>query len=264
MGDLDVCLGISGSFEGGNGGPRWDLLTGNFDDMGISVGCLQWNPGTGSIQTLLHRIFEKLGAVPPEFEAIGRLAEMNAPTGTAYAIKQWIRPGDVKKRLTPEAVQLWTTFLQLPASKDAQVELAQVKLDAALKEATEFMPFLQGQIDLRTAAFFFDLRVQQGGLRKKMPDGKLWAPTIITDPSKADYIPAIQAAQAAKCVKVAAAWTEAAATDNLTKALLSYAYQRALKAKSQYMWDTLARRGAIAARQGFVHGKWFDFRNILP
>jgi hypothetical protein len=209
MSDLDVCLGISGSFEGGDGGPRWDLLTGDFDDMGISVGCLQWNPGTGSIQRLLHLIFQKLGSVPPEFEAIGRLAEMDAVSGTRYAVRNWIRPGDPHKRLTDEAVQLWQAFLQVPASLEAQVELAQVTLDAAVKEALDFMPFLNGQIDLRTAAFFFDLRVQQGGLVKKLPNGTYWRPAVITDPAQAEYLPAIITAQQSNHYPVADAWKAA-------------------------------------------------------
>lgn len=261
---LDTCLGISGSFEGGNGGPRWDLLTGNFDDMGISVGCLQWNPGTGSIQKLLSLIFGKLGGVPDEFAAIGAMVNMKSGPATAYAVKNWIIPGDAKKRVTPEAKALWSSLLLTDAGKEAQEDLAQSKLDSATEEAERFLPFLT-EIDLRTQAFFFDLRVQQGGLSKKMPDGSWWAPKIVEDLSKPIvWSPATNAAKLAGRTKTAAAWSAAAMADPLTQVLLYYAYERANKARAEYVWDALSRRGTIAARAGQVHGVWFDFKKILP
>ena len=76
MSTLEVCLGITGQFEGGHGGPRYDLVSGNFDDMGMSVGCLQWNPGTGSLQKLLKLIFQKLGGVPEGCEDIDALVRI--------------------------------------------------------------------------------------------------------------------------------------------------------------------------------------------
>lgn len=264
MSDIDVCLGISGSFEGGDGGPRWDLLSGNFDGMGISVGCLQWNPGTGSIQKLLNHIFQKLGSVPQGFEAIGQLAGMSVADATRFAVQQWIVPGDPRQRLTAQAAQLWMAFLALPESVTSQQELAQAKLDAAVTEAQKFMPFLEGQIDLRTAAFFFDLRVQQGGLVKRLSNGTYWQPPVIEDPSQADWRESVALAQQNNHMQVSNAWTATAQTDPLAAVLLFYATERAKQARAAYVWDALSRRCTIAARQGLVHGKWFDFQNILP
>ena len=50
---LALALNISGSFEGRNG---WANLSNNFDRMGFSIGLLQQNLGTGSLQPLLNEL----------------------------------------------------------------------------------------------------------------------------------------------------------------------------------------------------------------
>lgn len=50
---LGLSLSISGSFEGNSG---WSNLSNNFDGQGISLGLLQQNLGTGSLQPLLWKM----------------------------------------------------------------------------------------------------------------------------------------------------------------------------------------------------------------
>lgn len=258
MTPLEICLGISGRFEGGDGGPRWDLISGNFDGMWVSVGALQWNPGTGSIQKLINLTAGKM-ADTSTFGTIVALGRMNAASGTAYAVSKWIGPN---KKVLPKAQALWTEFLNTPECIEAQQELAQEKLDKAVAEATKFMPFLS-EIDQRTMAFFFDVRVQQGSLTK-IVNGVLWAPEILQSPEEANWSRAVDMASLNGKKQTAAAWGKIAPEDPLSQALLHYAYERAVKARTEYQWDTLSRRGSIACRQGGVHGVWFDFMNILP
>lgn len=263
MSELDVCLGISGSFEGGSGGPRWDLLTGNFDKMGISVGCLQWNPGTGSLQKLLSVIVANFGgALPDAYSVIAPMVTMDTKRATRYAVDHFIEASNPTQPVTPDAKELWSSLLRTPESLAAQASLAQVLLDRAVTQARQFLPFLS-EIDLRTQAFFFDLWVQQGGITKKI-DGKLWAPAIIQDPASATGNRAAAYATQMKRTKTGAAWAKAAQVDPLANVLLHYALERASVARPEYVWDALSRRGTIAARQGQVHGKWFDFQNTLP
>ena len=261
MTPLETCLGISGQFEGGNGGPRWDLLTGNFDQMGISVGCLQWNPGTGSAQELLARTARKMAQEDQDkFTPILHLKDLNSTQGTDYAVRSWINPATAK--VTPEAKIIWSEFLRTPECIAAQKELAQIKVDKSLVEAQKFMPFLP-EIDLRTLAFFFDIRVQQGSITKVI-DKKLWAPVILQDPGQADWRRAVTMAHGRGKKDTAKAWEGVAANDPLAAALLHYAFERASKARTPYIWDALSRRGTIACRRGGVHGVWFDFTQSLP
>jgi hypothetical protein len=54
------CLALTSSFETGNMPPECFCgVTGDFDGQGISFGALQWNLGQGSLQPLLHEMFEK-------------------------------------------------------------------------------------------------------------------------------------------------------------------------------------------------------------
>ena len=267
MSTLEVCLGITGQFEGGHGGARYDLVSGNFDDMGMSVGCLQWNPGTGSIQKLLKLTFQKLGGVPKGYESIEALSRMGALAATRWVVANWINqttPKGVKGPLTAEAEALWKSFLALDESVAAQQELAQAKLDAAIDEAMHYLPWLGENINDRVAAFFFDLRVQQGGMTKRRGDGSLWSPEILDRPEDANYTQALDFASSQGKTKTAGAWASACIQDPLAQVLLHYAFARAAMARTEYVWDALSRRGTIACRVGSVHGAWMDLTQILP
>lgn len=261
---IDICLGISGSFEGGDGQPRWDLTTGNFDGMGLSVGALQWNPGTGSIFPLLTKTFQKMGAVPDEFDDIHTMAAMKPRDAVAFAVQTWVTPENPKGPLTPQAKQLWEAFLATPECRAAQAELAQAILDHAIDDATHYLPWLT-EIDWRTCAFFFDVRVQQGGMTKRMDDGTRVAVEALGSPEEARPQEAIDFAAKSGKAKTGVAWQKVIeGGDQLAAVLLHYAYERAILSRPQYQWDTLSRRGAIACRGGAVHGKWVDLTQLLP
>jgi hypothetical protein len=267
MSTLEVCLGITGQFEGGHGGPRYDLVSGNFDDMGMSVGCLQWNPGTGSIQKLLKLIFQKLGGVPEGCEDIDALSRMGAREATRWVVANWIdqtTPKGAKGPLTDDAQALWAGFLSLEESVAAQKELAQAKLDAAIDEAKHYLPWLGDSINDRIAAFFFDLRVQQGGMSKRQGNGAVLAVPVLNQPYEARPTDAINFACARGKAQTAALWQGILTQDELAGVLLHYAYQRASMARPEYVWDSLSRRGTIACRSGYVHGMQFDLTQILP
>ena len=257
---VETCLGISGQFEGGNGLPNYALLCGNSDKMGISVGCLQWNAGTGTLQTLLKMTLGGAPVANDQFAPLFALRDMKPAIAVAYAVTQWVDPLSKNKNLTAGATALWRQLLNTPQCKAAQIALAQAILDEALAEAKRFMPFLIG-VDLRTAAFFFDVRVQQGGLTKDS-----WSPDVVTglQDAKIDWKRAVNLARQVGQADTAQAWESVVAIDPLAGVLLHYAYERAARANPQYLWDTLARRGTIACRKGKVHGKWFDFTKVLP
>ena len=263
MTTLETCLGVSGSFEGGNGSPRYTLLAGNADKQGISAGCLQWCAGQGTLQTLLDKT---LGGAPVADDAwapVFAMRTMPMKQAVPYAVAQWVDPSSARQDLTPEATALWQGLLQTPQCIAAQQALAGGILTKATAESARFLPESM-EASQRALVFFFDLRVQQGGMSKRREDGTWVTPEVIgTEAAAGSAVRAIQMAKAAGRTKVVAAWEEAIGRDPLAKILLHYAYERAILARTEYQWDALSRRGTIACRQGQVHGKWFDFRETL-
>ena len=261
---LETCLGLSGSFEGGNGAPRYDLLTGNFDGQGISCGCLQWCAGQGSLQTLLKNTIGDYPVADDDYKPLWALKDMAPAQAVAYAVEQWVDPASPQKNLTPEAVALWSALLSTPQCIQAQLGLAQDILTSALAEANRFLPWLSPVDDnLRIAAFFFDVHVQQGSMSKKQPDGS-HKPDVLTDPSQATGQRAVDLATAKGMTKTATAWQQVLDSgDTLANVLLHYAFERSLLGNLTYQWDTVSRRGTLACRQGSIHGKWFDLGETL-
>lgn len=260
---LDTCLGISGSFEGRPGGPNWGLVSGNFDGMGISVGALQWNPGTGSIMKLLTKTFSAMGAMPPEFEEIHEMSLMKPRAAKDFAIQSWTLPGDPKGTLTDQGKALWESFLTTPECIQSQQELANVILQAAIEDAEHYLPW--GDVSHRTAAFFFDLHVQQGGMSKRMDDGTYQTVPILGSTDEAQPQLAIDFANQQGKTKTATSWASVISNgDTLAAVLLHYAFARASMSRPQYVWDTLSRRGTIACRVGSVHGTWTELTSVLP
>ena len=259
---LEVCLGLSGSFEGGNGAPRYDLLTGNFDGQGISCGCLQWCAGQGSLQTLLKNTIGSWPVADDQYKPLWAIKDMAPADAVAYAVSQWATPDG--KNLTDEAKVLWQGILNTPQCIAAQQGLAQAIYDAALAEANRYLPWL-APVDnnLRIMAFFFDVHVQQGCMAKRQPDGS-HKPTILTDATEANGQRAVDLATAKGMTKTASAWQQVLnGGDDLANVLLHYAFERSLLGNLTYQWDTVSRRGTLACRQGSIHGKYFDLTETL-
>lgn len=257
---LDTCLGVSGSFEGGNGAPRWTLLAGNADRQGISAGCLQWCAGQGSLQTLLQKTLGGAEVAQDAWAPLFALKDLPPREAVPYAVARWVDPSSRQQNLTKEAIALWQSLLATPQCVAAQRELAGVILTKAQAEAAKFLP-QDMETSLKAAVFFFDLRVQQGGMSKRTEAGTWVTPNVIDTPEQAgSALRAIQMAKGMGKEAVVKVWTDAIQTDPLAKILLHYAYERAILARREYQWDALSRRGTIACGQGQVHGGWFDFR----
>lgn len=252
---LELCLQISGSFE--NGDPAYDAITGNFDGMGISVGLLQWNAGTGSLAVLIRKIIElssaeTVNAFFSNGEDVASIAQMAAGAAKQFCIQNFLIDGQT---VSPQAIMDWQALLQSEPGVQAQIDLA---VNGVLAKAT----LLAGQYvpapNMRDISFFFDITTQSGGMgnrRGTVPP--------LADPSATTHQEAIQMAQA-KSLKTAQYWTQVCQNDAQARLLLHYAYQRALLSRPEYVWDALSRRGAIACRGGVVHGSWFDFTGLLP
>lgn len=252
---LDTCLSITGAYE--NGKLAYDGLSGNFDGMGISCGVLQWNPGTGSLgEHLLAKVIELSGAeaIDSFFSVpVSSLATMKTADQLAFITTNFLDG----KNITPTGKTQWKAFLASEPSVNAQVELAEHGvLASAIKLADQYVA--NGSSNSRVVAFFFDLVTQSGsmGNSRGHVDPYVEGDEVVSQA-------AIIAAQASS-QKTADLWTAAIQAEPLANLLLHYAYKRALLSRPEYVWDALSRRGAIACRGGVVHGKMFDFTQVLP
>lgn len=256
---LTTCLTVTGWFEDGTPELNYDVVTGNFDDMGLSVGLLQWCAGAGSLGKLLRQALNY--TTPQEADAffsvpytISSLAQMSASDAKTFCVANF---NDARGRVIKTARIEWQNFLNSPASVQAQRDLADGQmLTKALELANTFVPW--DSQNLRVIAFFFDVVTQSGGMRNQ--NGHVDPIASVAD---ADYSSAISFARV-NSTAVSNAWAETVEQDDLAKVLLHYAYYRAMLSRPQYRWDTLSRRGAIACRYGIVHNQEMDFSELLP
>jgi hypothetical protein len=242
---LDICLQVTGSFEGGTPSPT--ALAGNSDGQGMSVGYLQWNAGQGTLQILIKNIIESIGIAHVQTYFLADMqafTECGPDAGISFVKLHFL---DSRGTLVPGAVATWKRFLSLPESITAQRSLAkQTTLRLAKLDAARFTP--QWADRTRAIAFFFDVVTQQGSMSHVSPG-----------PGTSDAAIAVARQNDPAC---AALWS-AVADDLLVEQLLSLAYRRAAIGLRQYMWDTLSRRGTIAARKGIAHETHYDFTDLL-
>lgn len=252
---LDTCLHITGSYE--NGEPAYDGLTGNFDGQGMSVGVLQWCAGQGSLGNLIAKMVEMSSVefVDACFNTpVTQMIGMSGSQQKQFVLNNFLPDG---MKLSPEAVSQWQTLLNTDVSINAQVDLASSGVLAkAMRYAAQYVQ--DGDQNVRVIAFFFDVVTQSGSMKNGRGS--------VVPYQEGDSIISDQAVALAttKSKKTATLWASIIQSDPLANLLLHYAYQRALLSKPEYVWDALSRRGAIACRTGVVHGKLFDFNQVLP
>lgn len=252
---LDTCLAVTGSFE--NGHPNYQGVAGNSDKQGLSVGVLQWCALQGSLGQLIQRIVAKssVEAVDSFFGdvSVASLAEADGPSQKQFVVENFLSDG---LHVTKQGLSQWQALLSTQEAIDAQVELAEEGVLAkAMTLAGNYV--VDGANHLRVVVFFFDLVTQSGGMSNSR--GRV-------DPLVAQDLTYQLAIDMAKLhsTKTATKWASAVETDPLAQVLLHYAYQRALLSRPEFIWDALSRRGSIACRGGVVHGKMFDFTEMLP
>lgn len=253
---LELCLKVSGAFEDADGAP-YDAVTGNEDGEGLSIGCLQWNAGQGTMQPLLIAIGTAMGwdKAQSYFQSdIHQLAISKPADAVAFCLDHYIVEGGT--HVDPTAKAAWVAFLSQPESIQAQVDLAsKTVLSHAKRLVASYCPdYINRQ---RPYAFMFDVCTQEGGMASghtvvpPQPSG--------TTPDVSDVI-AFATINDARCSGI---WQANMAGDNLSSLLLRYAYDRAKLARPQYVWDATSRRGTIACRAGIVHKGKIDLHSLL-
>lgn len=252
---LELCVKITGTFE--NGIPTYYAVTGNFDGQGMSAGILQWNAGSGTLQSLLINIATTLtwDTMQTFFKSdIHHFAMLKPAEAIQWCIDHYIAEGSTN--IDPAAKVCWQNLLQQQASIDAQVAYAtNTVLHRAQTLVTNFCPDTPSST--RATAFFFDLVTQSGGMQNARGS---------VQPLQAGEVPDVTEildfAQQ-KDLKTAGMWEIATQNDPLASRLLYYAYHRSLLSNPVYVWDALSRRGSIACRSGVVHETSVNFTQLL-
>lgn len=231
---LDHAMEITGQFEGRG----FDQVTGNFDNMGLSVGFLQWNYGMGSLQSkILKPYISKYGASKMDaFFPVPVSPTANySPTQAVTFCKNNMLSGTSVKSNWKSA---WEKFLASSETVSLQKDACVGVAEQAANYCTQW-----GMETERTFCFMFDVVTQNGSLK------------TVKKPTVTDAL-----------VKRAINYSKKNATlwgkqnlDSEQKVLLIAAMLRAELANSQWRQDVMDRKGTIACGVGTVHGSMRTF-----
>ena len=229
---LEICLDkITGQFETGG---RWKRVTGNFDRYGPSLGILQFSFGAGGLQPLIKDVHRRgnLGDFfnPADVREILEVMRWSTSRQRLFANENWFNRGSWK----PGREALKHGFRDLARSdifKQAQIRNAQ----KYAKKATALFSTYNFRM-LRAWAIFFDISVQNGGVR-------------------------MSTRQEIQLLRGETEKTLGRKMSNIER-LRNWIRIRAAKSNRKWQADVLARKLAILNDGGKVHRKKFDFRGL--
>lgn len=245
---LTVALETTGSFE--SAGDPWAASAGDFDGMGISAGILQWNIGQGTLQPLIRAVGEAavLAAMPRYGAFLWRAAHL-PPAEALPIVRSW---QGRRNRLAPLLKAEFGALMGSEAMR-AQQMLAAGKIAARAEMfAASWAASLGRVLTLRDFCWFFDLVVQNGGL-KGISIGDVQAVIArVEDPTAmiCDWLDSLSHPDARRN---AALWRQAELSPLFILSCL-----RAQKARPEYAAAVMNRKGTIALGQGWVNGTLHD------
>lgn len=261
--EIKVLTGITGTFE--SSGDPYQGVSGDFDGQGISCGVLQWNIGQGSLQPLVRAAGRD--AVLSTMATFGQemWTACNASLNQALAIVRSWQDGTA---LRPGPRSELKTFMGSPAMR-LQQDAAIRKVGAKAETLADRWAADRGAgaRTLQGLAWFFDI-VTQNSSMKDLSFADVVAFKAAAGPDRADdlvcdWLAATTDVFAGKkdCHKNALLWRDAASGEALD--LLVLGYLRSQKSILRWRGDVLNRKGTLAVRTGWVHGKKFDLAAIF-
>lgn len=154
------CLALTGSFETGDPPPEcFAGLSGNFDGQGISMGCLQWNLGQGTLQSMLSQMMKSHSNVMADvFEE--RKSVLESVLDASYQEQmEWARSIQNSNELD----EPWQSMFKELGHREAFQKIQVATAHELFEEAVA----LSGEYDLhsgRAVALMFDIKVQNGSI----------------------------------------------------------------------------------------------------
>lgn len=256
---VEAAVAITPGFE--VSGDPYVGVSGDFDDMGISCGALQWNIGQGSLQSMVKAIGRTavVAAMPTHGVDMWQACNTTIKNGLAI-VRGWQTNKKLKAKPKAELVALMGASA-MRAEQDKKIaNVAQVAFDRAETWATASPGRTPSK---RLFCWFFDLVTQNGGLEGLTPRGVADFIAINT-PNKADDVICDFLAgkkgtsgHVKDAVRNAVLWRDEATGERLE--LLCMSYLRSKTAVLKWQHVVLNRKGAIAMGGGWVNSGRFDF-----
>ncbi|KAK47813.1 hypothetical protein BG58_40945 [Caballeronia jiangsuensis] len=254
---IKKALSVTGRFEDSEN--PFGAVSGNFDGMGISLGVLQWNIGSNSLQPLLKAVpRDTIRELCPKCGIELIQAANESPADGLDIVRRW-QPGGT----LPPA---YKSELQALAESDAfvreQVIAANHVASRAYQKCDEWCHVWGMQADTHAFCWFFDVYTQNGGV------GTLTAQQVVdfaqTPSSFALVIQWLLSRTKADsgykdAMRNAPLWSGGVLPNS--KKLFAASYLRSQTARAQWRVDVMNRKGTLAIGHGWVHGdEWkIDF-----
>ncbi len=225
------CLALTGSFETGKYPPDCFCgITGDFDQMGLSFGALQWNVGQGTLQPLLVQMFDQHPDVArnifhEHFDTVATLRTSPLPDQLAFT-RSVQNKGQVQEP--------WQGML-MALGRTPEFQLIQTSNACKIFEEAVAMCEDYGLVSERAAALMFDVATQGGCIS-----------AIVRAQIMADFsqLPPTDAA-------------------NEVAKMCIVANRRAAASISKYVDDVRTRKLTIAHGIGAVHGIYYDLSDMF-
>jgi hypothetical protein len=162
---LDRCLELTGAFETSLPPPGcYAKVSGNFDNMGISFGALQWNLGQGSLQGLFTRIDIRHPNLIDEVFHVNAKEWRNVLKKTKAEAVAWAASVQTPKH---QLFEPWRGLFRAVGQRDechqVQCEFVKDVYDKAVHLCRDY-----GLQSERAVALFFDIVTQNGSIKPEV------------------------------------------------------------------------------------------------
>lgn len=261
---LLTALKVTGHFE--DAASPLAAVTGDFDGMGISLGVLQWNIGSGSLQPMVASLGREavVAALPTCGEDLWRACTSDVREGLALC-RSWQTGAVLKPRIKAELAAFTGGERFVSCQLRRAAEVGARAYEAARAYAAQAQPGAEPGKDV--FCWFFDVYTQNGGLKgltyADAADFIAASGTGKADDVICDWLAARTSAFAGfrDSLRNAALWRDNVPPAKLHLFVLSYL--RAQKSRLEYRADVLNRKATIALGQGWVHGEKHDLAALF-
>jgi len=253
---IETALQITGHFEDSK--DPTSAVSGDFDGMGISLGALQWNIGSNSLQPLVRAVGRSSVVAKMPHYGVDLWNACTSTISSGLSIVRGWQDGSILR--APVRAEL-KAFARGPEFMAQQVTASTATAGTAIESARRWAAALSAGEQPSKAVFcwFFDLHTQNGGLKGLTYDDVqgFIASTGFdrADDVVCDWLAARTASDAGykDSRKNASLWRNSVSEKNLPLFVLSYL--RAMLSRTEYRGDVLNREATIALGNGWVHAE---------
>ncbi|WP_371424573.1 peptidoglycan-binding domain 1 protein [Tardiphaga sp.] len=259
---IETALKVTGHFE--DSSDPMGAVSGDFDEMGISLGVLQWNIGSGSLQPLVRKIGRArvIATMPVYGGELWGACNSAVPQGLAI-----VRGWQVGDKLRPPVKAELKAFTHGASFVEQQVAAANHVAQRAMDMA-EAWALEDGEVvDKWLFCWFFDLITQNGGLKSVTHASVVSfigaTGTTAVDDVICDWLASRTSRDAGfrDSHRNADLWRDKVPDERLK--LFVASYMRALESRTEYRGDTLNRKATIALGEGWVHVERHNLKQII-